>query len=200
MYYFYYLLLPVFVAWKKRSADMAEVTFALFSTMLGAFLAIWCESLVRSSIAALASGYKVVIPWLGMATILVIWFITEVIFKKTVEYLLPEGLSGISFPEKITKFLVPLVVFLHTGLICALIFTAVAVSPVRKYVPFIIEESSLCSAARYRMLWNTFFIDRFSFQAVTITQRRRAFDRFIPENVEDFHKTPAPVSKKRKGK
>lgn len=200
MYLIYYLALPLLAAWKKRSADMAEVMFALYSTMLGAFLAVWCEAWVRNSIATLISHDKTVMPWLETATILLIWFIVEVSFKKIVELLIPEGLSHFVFPEKITKFLVPLVVFLHTGLICSIIFTAIAVSPVRKYVPFILENESLCSATRYRMLWNSFFIDRFSAQPVTVTLRRRAFDRFIPENVEDFHKTQAPISKKRKGK
>ena len=199
MYWICYLLLPAFVAWKKRSSDMAEAVFALYSTMLGAFLAVWCESLVHSYIAVLLSD-KLLVPWLGMATILLIWFIAEVLFKKIVSSLVPEGLSGISFPEKITRFMVPLTVFLHTGLICAVIFTAIAVSPVGKYVPFVFRNESLCSATRYRILWNSFFIDRLSLQPVSVTQRRRAFDRFVPENIEDFHKTPAPVSKKRKDK
>lgn len=200
MYFICYLILPAVVAWKRRSADTTEVVFALYSTMLGAFLAVWCEAWVRNSIAALIPQDKMLIPWYSMATILLIWFIAEVIFKKILEAIKPEGFSAIVFPEKVTKFLVPLVVFLHTGLICALIFTALAVSPVRKYVPFVIENASLCATARNRMLWNSFFIDRFSWQPVTVTQRRRAFDRFVPENIEDFHKAQAPSPKRRKVK
>lgn len=198
MYWIYYIALPLFAAWKKRSENPAEQVYALYATMLSAFLAVWCEGLVRSSLTALIPGGNVLLPWLPMGVILLNWVIVQIIVLKIRENLLPEGLALFSFPEKVTKFLTPLVVFLHTGLICALIFTAAAASPAKKYVPFIFEDESLCSATRYRMLWNSFFVDRFSFQSATVTQRRRAFDRFVPEFPLGTDNNSSSSSSKRK--
>lgn len=181
MYWFVFLVLPLLAAWKKRSANLAEEVFALYSAMLAAFLSVWCEPLVRSSITVLLPPNKSIMPWVSMGIIFLIWFITAVVFSKIIETAAPEGLSQIIFPEKISKLLVPLIVFLRTGLILALIFTALSVSPVKTYFPIVTDSTSLCTATRYHILWNSFFIDRFSNQPVTVTLRRRAFDRFIPE-------------------
>jgi hypothetical protein len=199
MYWLYYIVLPLFAAWKKRQDALAEAVFSLFGTMLSAYLAVWCESLVSSSLGSLFQLPGELKAWLGSAALLLIWVITAVIFKKIIDALVPEGLHIFVFPEKVEKYLVPAVVFFNTGLIAALLFTAFAISPATKYLPFITQNGSLCSATRYRMLWNSFFIDRFSFQSVTVNQRRRAFDRFVPENAEEYRKNTLP-SKRRKVK
>lgn len=197
MYLLYYIALPLFAAWKKRNDALAEAVFSLFGTMLSAYLAVWCEGLVSSSLNSLFQLPGEFKAWLGAATVLLIWVITAVIFKKIIDSLVPEGLHLFVFPEKVEKYLVPAVVFLHTGLIAALLFTAFAVSPATKYLPFVTQNKSLCSATRYRMLWNSFFIDRFSFQPVTVNQRRRAFDRFVPENAEEYRKNTLPSQKRK---
>jgi hypothetical protein len=196
MYWFYYIALPLFAAWKKRKDALGEVAFSLFGTMFSAYLAVWCEPLVSSSLNSLFPLGKELKVWLAPGAVLVIWVITAVIFKKIIESLVPEGLHLFSFPEKVEKYLVPVVVFLQTGLIAALLFTAFAVSPAVRYLPFITQDKALCSATRYRILWNSFFIDRFSFQSVTVNQRRRAFDRFVPENPEQYRQST--VSPKRR--
>lgn len=199
MYLLYYIALPLFAAWKKRNDALAEAVFSLFGTMLSAYLAVWCEGLVSSSLNSLFQLPGEFKAWLGAATVLLIWVITAVIFKKIIESLIPEGLHLFVFPEKVEKYLVPAVVFFNTGLIAALLFTAFAISPAAKYLPFVTQSSSLCSATRYRILWNSFFIDRFSFQPVSVTQRRRALDRFVPENAEEYRKNTVS-SKRRKVK
>ena len=198
MYWLYYIALPLFAAWKKRKDALAEVVFSLFGTMLSAYLAVWCEGLVSSSLTSLFHLNASLKAWLCTGSLLLIWLITAVIFKKITEALVPEGLHFFVFPEKVEKYLVPAVAFLHTGLIAALLFTIFAVSPATKYLPFVTQNKSLCSATRYRMLWNSFFIDRFSFQSVTVNQRRRAFDRFVPENAEEYRKSQ--ISSKRKAR
>lgn len=198
MYLLYYIALPLFAAWKKRKDALAEVVFSLFGTMLSAYLAVWCEGLVSSSLGSLFQLPGELKAWLGAGSVLLIWIITAVIFKKIIDALVPEGLHLFSFPEKVEKYLVPAVVFLQTGLIAALLFSAFAISPATKYLPFVTQNKSLCSATRYRILWNSFFIDRFSFQPVTVNQRRRAFDRFVPENAEEYRQSK--VSSKRKAR
>lgn len=198
MYLLYYIALPLFAAWKKRKDALAEVVFSLFGTMLSAYLAVWCEGLVSYSLGSLFQLPGELKAWLGAGSVLLIWVITAVIFKKIIDALVPEGLHLFSFPEKVEKYLVPAVVFFQTGLIAALLFSAFAISPATKYLPFITQDKSLCSATRYRILWNSFFIDRFSFQPVTVNQRRRAFDRFVPENAEEYRQSK--VSSKRKAR
>lgn len=198
MYLLYYIALPLFAAWKKRKDALAEVVFSLFGTMLSAYLAVWCEGLVSSSLGSLFQLPGELKAWLGAGSVLLIWVITAVIFRKIIDALVPEGLHLFSFPEKVEKYLVPAVVFFQTGLIAALLFSAFAISPATKYLPFITQNKSLCSATRYRILWNSFFIDRFSFQPVTVNQRRRAFDRFVPENAEEYRQSK--VSSKRKAR
>ena len=197
MYWICYIILPAVVAWKKRSANLAQTVFALFSTMLSAYLAVWCEGLVRSSVGSLIPQDKLLLPWMTMGAMVIIWFIVEVIVFKVIEMIQPEGFELFAFPLKAEKYLTPAAVFLHTGLIIALIFTILSVSPVKKYAPFVFDNPSLCSAARYRVLWTSFFIDRFSCQSAGVTDRRRAFDRFVPE---DPSKVAQPVPQKRKVK
>ena len=197
MYWICYIILPGIAAWKKRSANFAKEFYALCGTMLSAYLAVWCEPLVRTSIGSIIPQDKLLLSWLAPGSMIVIWFIIEVVFFKLIEMLRPEGVESVMMPEKAVKYLTPAAVFLHAGLIISLIFTILSVSPVKRYAPFVFDDPSLCSAARYRFLWNSFFIDRFSFQSVSVTQRRRAFDRFVPA---DPAKAPQPVPKKRKAK
>lgn len=201
MHWIYYYLLPLIVAWKKRSADTAEEVFALYGTMFGTFLAIWLEPLVSESLSTLIPpDFKMLKPWISAISIAAVTLVAVVVFKKVSEKIAPDGLDSFVFPEKITKFLVPCVVFLHTGLVCAMLFTVLSVTPLVKYAPFIFRNESLCSSTRYRMLWNTFLIDRFSMQPSTITLRRRAFDRFVPEKPGEIQSPAAPRSPKRKAK
>ena len=197
MYWICYIILPLIAAWKKRSANFAKEFYSLFNTMVSAYLAVWCEPLVRNCIGALVPQDKLLLAWLSAGSMVVIWFIAAVVLYKVVEMLCPEGVEGFLLPEKTVKFLTPAAVFLHTGLIVALLFTILSVSPVKKYAPFVFDDPSLCSAARYRFLWNSFIIDRFSFQSVGVTERRRAFDRFVPA---DPTKAPPPRPPKRKAK
>lgn len=197
MYWFCYIILPAIAAWKKRSANLAKEVYALFSTMLSAYLAVWCEPIVRTSVGAFLPQDKIILAWLSPGAMILIWFITGVVIFKVIQMIRPEGIEGFLFPEKAEKFLTPAAVFLHTGLVIALIFTILSLSPVKKYAPFVFDDPSLCSATRYRVLWNSFFIDRFSFQPAGVTDRRRAFDRFVPE---DPSKAAQPVPKKRKVK
>ena len=200
MYFIYYIVLPLLVAWQKRSANLAEQVFALYTTMLSAFLAIWGVEFVQKCILTLIPDNKSILPWLPSAVILVNWVIVGMLIFKCMEIVLPQGLTSFQFPEKVSKFLTPLVAFLHTGLVCALLFTIVAVSPVSQYADFIFKNDSLCSATRYRMLWNSFLVDRFSFQTATVNQRRRAFDRFVPEfpNKKSTAETNSSIPRKDK--
>lgn len=197
MYWICYIALPAFAAWKKRSSHLAKEFYALISTMLSSYLAVWCEQLARNSIGSYIPQDKILLDWLPAASMILIWFITAVVFYKIIELLVPEGVDTFILPEKVTKYITPAAVFLHVGLIVAVVFTILSVSPVKKYAPFVFDSPSLCSAARMRFLWSSFFIDRFSFQSAGVTDRRRAFDRFVPA---DPTKAKPPVPKKRKVK
>ena len=176
-----YYIVPGIYAWKKRTQELAKCVYSLFGTMFAVYLAIWCENMIHKNL-----GHLITLPaaklWLTTITSVVIWLIVSVAFRYAVNKLSPAGLAIFDFNEKVCKFLVPMLVFLHYGLICAMLFTIFSVSPAARYVNSVSLNKSLCSGARYRMLWNTFLIDRFSFQEASINARRRAFDRFVPED------------------
>jgi hypothetical protein len=195
MYWICYIILPCIVAWKKRSDNFVKAFYSFFGTMVSAYLAVWCESLVRHSITSLVPPDKVMVPWLAAGAMAVIWFITAVALCKVLEMIQPEGVEIYSISPKVEKYLTPVTVFFHTGLVIALLFTILSVSPVKRYAPFVFENPSLCSAARYRFLWSSFIIDRFSFQSTSVTERRRAFDRFVPA---DPSKVSQPVPRKKR--
>ena len=180
MYWIFYILLPGITAWQKRSANLAKESFSFFGTMLSAYLAVWCEPLVYKSISTFLPKDKELLAWLVPGAMVLIWLITTMLLNKVIDMIRAGGVEGIICHEQASKFLTPAVVFFHVGLVVALLFTILSVSPAKVYVPFVFENTSMCSAARYRFLWNSFIIDRLSFQSISVTDRRRAFDRFVP--------------------
>ena len=201
MEWFCFYLLPAAVAWKRRSENPGSEIFILFGTMLSAFLAIWCEGLVSNSISTLLPGGNPCRPWIRCGSVIIIWIVTTVAFNKVLEQVVPQGVDSFIFPAKLSKPLAFAASFFNAGLILSLVFTALAVSPAAPYVSFITESPALSSSARFRILCNTFFIDRFSLQSVSINQRRRAFDRFIPEVTGNgTAQDPSQTSKSRKAK
>ena len=176
-----FYLIPLIVAWKKREENLGCEVFSLYKTMLCAFVCFWCAGLVRQSIAGLLPGNTPLHPWLNSISVILIWLLLAVILEKVTEKLIPKGLDNFIFPGAVSRFLTPLTVFFNTALILAMVFTIFVISPAAKYVPFVSANESLLSSARFRILCNTFFVDRFSWQPYSINQRRRDFDRFIPE-------------------
>lgn len=200
IYWIYFIAIPAFIAWKKRSCELGVELFTLFGTMLSAFLGVWCEPRVAEGLDALLAGRDELKAWAACASVLMIWLIVFCLFKAAVNKIAPGELEGIHFPERLTRFLVPLTVFCNAGLICALLFTALSLAPLPGQVSFITQDKGLCSATRYRMLWNSFLIDRFSWQPVSVTARRRAFDRFVPEDPYKVRQKAMCSSDNRKGK
>jgi hypothetical protein len=198
VYWFFYIVLPLIAAWKKRSGDLLSECFSLYALMAGVFTAVWCEDIVRRSIAALLPREKDAAPWFSAVSMVIICVIAVVVFRKLAEKTVPDDERTFIFPAKTVKFLVPVVVFFRTGLLCAFVFSVLAVTPVVRYLPFVFTDGSLCSGTRYRILWNSFLIDRLSFQKVTVNQRRRAFDRFVPEQSSANQNISMP--QKQKGK
>ena len=199
MFWFYYYILPAAVAWKLRKTGLVDAVFSLYGTMLAAFLAVWCEPWVRTSLLRVAPPEKAVAAWAAPAALLLVWFITAVVFKRIRESIVQDGAATLIFPEKVEKYLPPCIIFLHTGLICALLFVIVSAMPLAKYTAFVTQDPSMCSATRYRILWNSFFIDRLSFQQAGVNQRRRAFDRFVPEDTT-LVRAPDPANRRQKEK
>ena len=197
MFWVYYYLLPALAAWKMRKKSLTEAVFALYGTMLAVFLAIWCEAPVREGLLRCIPHGKAQIPWFTSAAVFLIWFIVTVVFKQVTVRLVKDGLETIVFPEKIEKFLSPCVVFLNWGLLCAMLFVIVSAMPLAKYTAFVTQDPSLCSGTRYRVLWSSFFIDRLSFQQAGVNMRRRALDRFVPEDPASVKK---PVAADRKSR
>lgn len=181
MFWLYYYILPAIAAWKWRDKDLIPSVYYLYGTMLSAFLAVWCEALVRNSLIQLLGR----LPFLSSAwacpiAMVLIWFIVFSVWVIAMKRIAPDGIDDFTPPEKVSKFATPVVIFLHGGIVCALVFTIVSAMPLKAYTSFITENPDLCSGARYRLLWNSFFIDRASFQPVSWTARRSSFDRFVP--------------------
>ncbi len=199
MTWIYFYLIPLAAAWKKRTGDPAVEFLALCGTMLSVFLAVWCEGAVSAAIGRVLPGVAGFCrPWISCGALLLIWGIAYFLFNKLLEQVVPQGVENFIFPAKLTKPLTFALVFFNTGLVCALLFTAFAVSPAAHYVPFIAKDDALCASARLRILSNSFFIDRLSWQSASINQRRRAFDRFIPETpgkIENPNNTPTQSRK-----
>lgn len=181
MSWIYFYLIPLFAAWKKRSNDLATEVFSLYKTMFSAFLAIWSIPHVLQGLSQLLPGGNILIPWIGMVCVIAIWLISALVIGKVIEKGATDGLDIFFFPPMAAKILVPVVVFFNISLICALIFSAISLSPASKYASFVFKNDSLCASARFRVLCSSFFIDRFSWQSASINQRRRAFDIFVPE-------------------
>ena len=182
MVWIYFYLIPLAVAWKKRTNDPASEVVSLYATMFSVFVAVWCEALAAPALARLLPQGHFCRPWINCVTVILLWIIVQVIFNKVLEQVIPQGLDNFIFPPKAAKPLAFAASFFNTGLICAMLFTILAISPLAPHCPFIAKDDSLCASARLRILSNSFFIDRFSWQSTSINQRRRAFDRFIPEN------------------
>lgn len=177
-----YYLLPLAAAWKKRSDNLGDEVFSLYGVMLSTFLAFWAEGFVTQSLMVLIpSEWNMYKPWCSGVSVIMIWSISFILFNKILHTLSPDGFDGYIFPDRTSKILVPLIVFFKTGLICAALFSVFSLTPAAKYVPFIAQHESLCSGARFRVLFNSFLIDRFSLQPESINSRRRAFDRYVPE-------------------
>ena len=183
MFWFCYYVIPAIAAWKWRSKDFVPSVYYLYGTMLASFLAVWCEVPVRRSLHHFLAMVPLLSRWATPIAMLLIWLITFVVWTSVLQRLAPDGLNDFTPPEKISKFLTPVVIFLHGGVACAMVFTVISAMPLESYTSFITKDPALCSGARYRLLWNSFFIDRASFQQAGITMRRRAFDRFVPEEV-----------------
>ena len=184
MFWFYYYVIPAIAAWKWRDKELVSSIYYFYGTMLAAFLAIWCEAPVRRSLHHFLAMIPVISSrWATPIAMLLIWLIASVVWISVLQRLAPDGLNDFTPPEKASKLLTPVVIFLHGGVVCALVFTIVSAMPLENYTAFITKDPDLCSGARYRLLWNSFFIDRASFQPAGVTMRRRAFDRFVPEEV-----------------
>ena len=183
MFWLYYYVLPAIAAWKWREKELIASIYYLYGTMLAAFLAVWGEAPVKHSLLQLLGRLPFLSSrWTSPLAMLLIWFIVFAVWVAVLQRLAPDGFD-FTPPEKASKILTPVVVFLHAGVVCALVFTIVSVMPLENYTSFLTKDPALCSGARYRLLWNSFFIDRASFQPVGVTMRRRAFDRFVPEEV-----------------
>ena len=200
MYWLYYIVLPLIAAWKKRSGDLLTECLSLYALMGGVFTAVWCEGIVRRSLTLLLPRENGVTPWISAVSMIIICVIFAVVFHKLAEKIVPDDERLFMFPAKTVKFLVPVAVFFRTGLLCAFVFSVLSVTPLVRYLPFVFTSESLCSGTRYRILWNSFLIDRFSFQKVTVNQRRRAFDRFVPEKSGNVLNQNISIPKKQKGK
>ncbi len=181
MFWLYYYILPAIAAWKWRDKELVSAVYHLYGTMLSAFLAVWCEAPVRTSVTQLLGRLPFLSSaWARPIAMVLIWFIAFSVWVIAVKRLAPEGLDDFTPPEKVSKIATPVVIFLHGGVVCALVFTILSTVPLKAYTSFITDDPELCSGARYRLLWNSFFIDRASFQPTSWTVRRSAFDRFVP--------------------
>ena len=196
LFWLFYYILPGVAAWKLRSADFAKCVYGFFGTAFAVYLAVWSENMLHKTIDPLIRNTDVK-SWLTVISLVLIWFFATIIFHFAVTKLAPDGFELFEFPEHICKFLGPLTVFLHCGLICAMIFTIFSVSPFARHVNIVSLEPSLCSGARYRILWDSFFIDRFSWQEAGINARRRSFDRFVPEKPEQVLKALEEAKRKK---
>lgn len=181
MFWLYFYILPAIAAWKWREKELIPSVYYLYGTMLSAFLAVWCEAPVRSSLVQLLGRLPVLSSsWARPLAMVLIWFIVFAVWTIAMKRLAPDGIDDFTPPEKVSKFATPVVIFLHGGIVCALVFTIISTMPLEAYTSFITENPDLRSGTRYRLLWNSFFIDRASFQPTSWTVRRRAFDRFVP--------------------
>lgn len=184
MFWIYYYILPAIAAWKWRDKELLSSIYYLYGTMLAAFLAVWCEAPVRRSINQFLALIPVISSrWAPPITMVLIWLIVFVVWIRLLRWVAPDGINDFTPPEKASKILTPVVIFLHGGVVCALVFTIISVMPLENFTSFITKDPAMCSGARYRLLWNSFFIDRASFQSAGVTMRRRAFDRFVPEEL-----------------
>ena len=200
MYWLFYIVLPLIAALKKRSGDVLAEFLALYGTMAGVFLAVWCESIVCGSLSFLLPKGSKFAPWCSGAAMVIICVAVMVLFHGLAEKIVPDDKRGFIFPSRIVRILVPVAVFFRISLLCAFAFSVLSVTPAGNYLPFVFKDASLCSSARYRILWNSFLIDRFSFQDVTVNQRRRAFDRFVPEQPGNISHKNVSMPEKQKGK
>ena len=182
MFWIYYYILPAAAAWKWRDKELVPSIYYLYGTMLSAFLAVWCEAPIRGSIVQLLGRLPFLSSrWATPLSMVLIWFIVFAVWVAVLRRIAPDGLNDFTPPEKVSKILTPVVIFLHGGIVCALIFTILSAMPLESYTSPVTKDPALCSGARYRLLWNSFFIDRASFQPAGVTARRQAFDRFVPE-------------------
>ena len=69
IYWIYFIGIPAFIAWKKRSCELGVEVYTLFGTMLSAFLGVWCEPKVAEGLDALLAGRDELKAWAACASV-----------------------------------------------------------------------------------------------------------------------------------
>ena len=181
MFWIYYYILPAIAAWKWRKQELIPSIYYLYGTMLSAFLSVWGAAQIRSAMEQnLAHQPLLSARWVTPLAMVLIWPVVFAVWTAALQRIAPKGINDFTPPQKVSKILTPIVIFLHGGIVCALVFTILSAVPLENYTSPVTKNPALCSGARYRLLWTSFFIDRASFQPVSWTARRNSFGRFVP--------------------
>lgn len=178
-------IVPAIFAYKNRNQNLAKAFFDFYSILLASYLSIWLIPYITFVAKLFLPKNFLFLDWLNAVACLFIFIVIMVITKKLAQKLLPNGFDNFFFEVNIAKYFTFVVVFIKVALLLALFTFVLALTPVRKTIETIYPEIKVVwDSSTKRLLFNTFVIDRLSFQQTKLPFRVEAANRLLNNSTE----------------
>ena len=178
-------IVPAIFAYKNRNQNLAKAFYDFYSTLLATFLGIYLIPYLVFSVKNFLPKNFLFFDWLNFASCIFIFILLSLITKKIADKVVPEGFDNFFFEEKITKYITPIIIFIKVSLLLSFLAFAFALTPIRKTVDTIYPEiKDVWTSSTRRLLFNTFVIDRLSWQDTRFPYRVEAVDRLLNNSTE----------------
>jgi hypothetical protein len=179
-------IVPAIFAYKNRNQNLAKAFYDFYSTLLVTFLGVYLIPYLVFSVKNFLPKDFLFFDWLNSASCVLIFILLSLITKKLADKILPEGFDNFFFEKSITKYITPIVVFIKVSLLLSFFAFAFALTPIRKTIDTIYPEiKDVWTSSTRRILFNTFVLDRLSWQDTKLPYRVEAVNRLLDNSKED---------------